>query len=108
MTEIADLCEKFDLIYSSLTFHYVRVFDTFAKNMYSVFNAGGQLLILQEHPIITSTVDSAQFRHILDEQIGGQLKAGFTLKALYEDRDGEGRNIIGKYYPQYVATFAVK
>ena len=52
--------------------------------------------------------DGIQFSHTLDEQIGGQLKAGFTLKALYEDRDGEGGNEIRKYYPQYVATLAVK
>ena len=52
--------------------------------------------------------DGVQFSHTLDEQIGGQLKAGFILKDLYEDRDREGGNIIGKYYPQYIATFAVK
>ena len=52
--------------------------------------------------------DGIQFSHTLDEQIGGQLKAGFVLKALYEDRDGEGGNEIGKYYPQYFATLAIK
>ena len=52
--------------------------------------------------------DGIQFSHTLDEQLGGQLKAGFTLKALYEDRDREGGNEIGKYYPQYLATLSVK
>ena len=52
--------------------------------------------------------DGVQFSHTLDEQIGGQLKAGFILKDLYEDRDREGGNEIGKYYPQYFATLAVK
>ncbi len=52
--------------------------------------------------------DGIQFSHTLDEQIGGQLKAGFTLKALYEDRDREGGNLIGIYYPQYIATLSVK
>ena len=32
-----------------------------------------------------------QFSHSLEEQIGGQLEAGFTLLALYEDTNGEGR-----------------
>ena len=59
MTEISNLNEKFDFIYSSLAFHYVKDFDAFAKDMYSVLNAGGQLLFSQEHPIITSTVDGA-------------------------------------------------
>ncbi len=57
MTEIAKLSESFDFIYSSLAFHYVKDFDEFAKQMYSVLNVGGQLLFSQEHPIITATVD---------------------------------------------------
>ena len=32
-----------------------------------------------------------QFSHSLEEQIGGQLEAGFTLMDLYEDTNGEGR-----------------
>ena len=52
--------------------------------------------------------DGIQFSHTLEEQIGGQLKAGFMLKDIYEDCDREGGNIIGKYYPQYIATLAVK
>lgn len=57
MTDIAKLGETFDLIYSSLAFHYIEDFESFAKEMYSVLNAGGQLLFSQEHPIITATVD---------------------------------------------------
>lgn len=59
MTDISELGETFDFIYSSLAFHYVQDFDAFAKAMYSVLNVGGQLLFSQEHPIITSTVDGA-------------------------------------------------
>lgn len=59
MTDISKLGETFDFIYSSLAFHYVKDFDAFAKDMYSVLSEGGQLLFSQEHPIITSTVDGA-------------------------------------------------
>lgn len=59
MTDILKLGETFDFIYSSLAFHYVKDFDAFAKDMYSVLSEGGQLLFSQEHPIITSTVDGA-------------------------------------------------
>ena len=59
MTDISMLGETFDFIYSSLAFHYVKDFNAFAKDMYSVLNAGGLLLFSQEHPIITSTVDGA-------------------------------------------------
>lgn len=59
MTDISKLGETFDFIYSSLAFHYVKDFDAFAKDMYSVLSECGQLLFSQEHPIITSTVDGA-------------------------------------------------
>ena len=57
MTDISQLDDKFDLIYSSLAFHYVKDFDSFAKDMFSVLNKDGQLLFSQEHPIITATID---------------------------------------------------
>lgn len=57
MTDIDNLNEKFDFIYSSLAFHYVEDFDEFAKKMFSVLDSGGELLFSQEHPIITATVD---------------------------------------------------
>lgn len=49
-----------------------------------------------------------QFSHSLEEQIGGQLKAGFTLKDLYEDRDRVSGARIRDYSPQYMTTLAVK
>lgn len=49
---------------------------------------------------------SVQFSHSLEEQIGGQLKAGFVLTHLREDRDREG--ILSEYFPQYILTRAIK
>ncbi len=57
MTEIGNSAERFDFIYSSLAFHYIKDFNTFAETLYSVMNMGGQLLFSQEHPIITATID---------------------------------------------------
>jgi len=51
------------------------------------------------------TDGSIQFSHTIEEQIGGQLKAGFILTDLYEDTDNEG---IGEYVPNFLATRAVK
>lgn len=44
MTDISRLTQKFDLIYSSLAFHYVNDFEKFAKDIYSLLNVGGYLL----------------------------------------------------------------
>lgn len=76
MTDISKLAETFDFIYSSLAFHYVKDFDTFAKAMYSVLNAGGQLLFSQEHPIITATVDGAG--HFNKDENGNRISYTFS------------------------------
>ncbi len=48
-----------------------------------------------------------QFSHTIDEQVGGQLEAGFTLKAIYSDTNGEG-NLHEHNIPSFVATWSVK
>lgn len=57
MSRVSELQEKFDIIYSSLAFHYVRDFAQFAKDIYALLNNSGELLFSQEHPIATATVD---------------------------------------------------
>ena len=48
-----------------------------------------------------------QFSHTLEEQIGGQLKAGFILTDLYEDTNGIGK--LHEYgIPAFTATRSVK
>lgn len=48
-----------------------------------------------------------QFSHTIEEQIGGQLKAGFILTDLYEDTNGSGK--LHEYnVPTFIATRAVK
>ena len=48
-----------------------------------------------------------QFSHTMEEQIGGQLKAGFRLTHLLEDRDRPGHAAaIAEYCPQYILTRA--
>ena len=46
-----------------------------------------------------------EFNHSLEEQIGGQLEAGFLLIGLYEDKQDSA---LGKYIPAYIATRAIK
>ena len=46
------------------------------------------------------------FSHSLEQQIGGQLRAGFQLVDLYEDRDSE--DLMSNYFAPYLATHARK
>ena len=48
-----------------------------------------------------------QFSHSLTEQIGGQLEAGFTLLALYEDTNGQGR-LHQLHIPTFLAMYSQK
>lgn len=48
-----------------------------------------------------------QFSHTMEEQIGGQLEAGFRLTHIYEDTNGEGR-LHELHIPCFIATRAIK
>lgn len=48
-----------------------------------------------------------QFSHTMTEQIGGQLKAGFTLLDIYEDTNGIGR-LHELNIKTYIATKSIK
>ena len=47
-----------------------------------------------------------EFSHTLEDQIGGQLDAGFVLTGFYEARRDD--DMAGRYFPNYIATRAVK
>jgi SAM-dependent methyltransferase len=48
-----------------------------------------------------------EFSHTLEDQIGGQLQAGFVLVDLYEDWE-MGDEALNRYLPKYLATRAIK
>ena len=111
--------ETFDLIFHPVSNCYVREVKPVWKECWRVLKTGGRLLSGTDH-FVNYLVDDAereivnrlpfdpltdedqrrqlertdsgmQFSHTLEEQINGQLEAGFTLLALYEDTNGEGR-----------------
>ena len=47
-----------------------------------------------------------EFSHSLDDQIGGQIAAGFVIAGFFEDVDPQCA--ASKYYPEYLATLALK
>ena len=48
------------------------------------------------------------FGHTLQDQIGGQLDAGFLLAGFHEARQPRPRFVIDGYLPTFLATWAVK
>ncbi len=127
--------ESFDLIFHPVSNCYVEEVKPIFKECYRVLKKGGILLCgldngmnfifddtettvmyslpfnpLKDKKMYEDSVKNdwgIQFSHTMEEQVGGQLEAGFMLTHLYEDTNGSGplheRNI-----PSFVATRAVK
>ena len=127
--------ETFDLIFHPVSNCYVREIKNIWKECHRILKSRGFLLAGfdlftnyivddKEEGIIFSLPfdplsnpkqmkflqdrdDGIQFSHSLEEQIGGQLEAGFTLLDLYEDTYGEGR-LHKMNIPTYLATRSMK
>ena len=50
--------------------------------------------------------DPLEFSHTLEDQIGGQIDAGFVIAGFYEDRHRD--DPIAAFMPTYIATRAIK
>ena len=125
----------FDIIFHPVSNCYIEKVEPVFKECFRVLKKGGALLCgldiginyivdQKEERIINTlpfnpllyeahrkqledTDGGWQFSHSLTEQIGGQLRAGFTLTDIYEDTNGEGR-LHELHIPSFIATRAVK
>ena len=67
MEEINKIDDKFDLIFSSLAFHYVKDFNKLIKDCNNLLNEKGILLFSQEHPIVTATIPGKDMQKHFDK-----------------------------------------
>lgn len=59
LEDLEKLNQKYDFVYSSLCFHYIKEFDKLIKDIYSLLASDGVLLFSQEHPFVTASDESA-------------------------------------------------
>lgn len=52
--------------------------------------------------------ETLEFGHLLTDQIGGQIDAGFLIAGFYEDYWSEVATNLNKYTPTFIATLALK
>jgi len=54
MNQIGSLTQKFDVVFSSLAFHYVKDFEKLLHDIRTLLNDTGTILFSQEHPYTTA------------------------------------------------------
>ena len=62
----------------------------------------------EEVKIVLERGQPLEFSHTLEEQIGGQTKAGFHIVGLFEDYWNDPNRPIDRHMPAFVATRALK
>ncbi len=127
--------ESFDIIVHPVSNCYIREVEPVWRECYRILKPGGVLLAGVDNGInyifdetettlthrlpfdplsdpalmevLQKTNDGVQFSHTFEEQVGGQLKAGFVLTHLFEDYNSVGR-LCELHIPTFLATRAVK
>lgn len=127
--------EVFDLIFHPVSNCYIEEVEPVFRECYRILKDGGVLLsgldngmnfifdndekqlqnTLPFNPLkdagqmnqLEDTDSGVQFSHTIEEQVGGQLEAGFILTHILEDTNSEG-NLKAHNIPCFLATRAVK
>lgn len=127
--------DSFDLIFHPVSNCYVEKVEPIFKECHRILKKGGILLCgldiginyafneegteiinslpfnpLRDEALYLASIENnegIQFSHTLEEQIGGQLTAGFRLTDLYEDTNGYG-NLHEHNIPTFIATRSIK
>lgn len=60
MEDLSHIDEKFDVVYSSLAFHYVEDFNKLIYSIKNILNPNGILVFSQEHPLKTALIYSGK------------------------------------------------
>lgn len=126
---------SFDIVFHPVSNCYVEEVKPIFKECYRVLKKGGILLCgldngmnfifddtettvtyslpfnpLKDKQMYEDSIKNdwgMQFSHTMEEQIGGQLEAGFILTHIYEDTNGRGP-LHDLNIPSFIATRAVK
>lgn len=127
--------EEFDIIFHPVSNCYVEEVEPIFRECYRILKKGGiflggfdngvNFLVNEDETVIENAMPfnplkneeqrrrleeddcGIQFSHTLNELIGGQLRAGFTITDIYDDTNGSGR-LHEMHINTFFATKSVK
>ena len=102
MENLSSINQKFDIVYSSLAFHYVKDFDKLITDIAKLLKKGGVLVFSQESPLLTALTfaDEEQTKHI---NINGKR---YYLLSDYQNETAREKRWNDVVVTKYHRTFA--
>lgn len=81
MNNLSELDGKFDVVVSSLAFHYIEDFSALIYSIKNLMNDGGILLFTQEHPIATAPKKGIKWK-TTGEHVEGLLLTDYSEEGM--------------------------
>lgn len=101
MEDISNINKKFDIVISSLAFHYISNYDKLIKDIYNLLEDKGYLIFSQEHPIANCIIYDSNLE-------SNHVNIGDKRYTLVSDYNREGLRIhhwngcnVNKYYRNF-------
>lgn len=92
---------------------FLFIFDRFRDEREGVLEVRHSLpysdledLTEEERKYYTDRGEALEFGHTLDQQIGGQIRAGLVITGFFEDYFNDEATALNKYCPTFIATKA--
>lgn len=83
MTDLNEITEKYDVVFSSLAVHYIEDFDKLVSDIYNLLNQGGYFIFSQEHPLTTALLTQNYWTRNADNE---RIHYNLTTYALEGER----------------------
>lgn len=105
MEKISSINQKFDIVYSSLAFHYVKDFNKLIKDIRKLLKPNGILVFSQESPLVSAPI----FLNSTDEKktyINGKRYNLLSDYCNEGERNNYWNNVqVTKYHRTYITLF---
>ena len=92
INDLSFLDEQFDIVFSSMAFHYIKDFDKLCENIYKILSPDGCLQFSREHPIQLAPTGGNKWTkdeqgnklafHLSDYTVEGERKTNWFIEGI--------------------------